>query len=146
MTRISKEHLDRKTERQLFTQFVSIFISAQEGQYDDLFSALFTEAEKIMFIKRVGILLLISEGYSTYAIARTLRVSDSTVRNVLKQCKAGKFDPFFSVLRKKTFNAEQFWKTLEILLQCGLPPRGRGRWKWLYEMPDEPKLKNTRKQ
>jgi Trp operon repressor len=145
MTRVSKERLDRKTERQLFSQFVSIFISVQKGQCDELFSSLFTETERIMFVKRVGIVLLISEGYSTYAIAKALHVSDSTVRVVLKQCKAGKFDPFFSVLKKKTFDIEQFWKTLEVLLRCGLPPRGKGRWKWLYEMPDEPRIKKLLK-
>lgn len=134
MTRISKQTLNQKTEKQLFSQFISLFSVANEKQHEALFSAIFTEAEKTMFIKRMAIVLLLLEEYSTYRIAKTLIVSDSTVRSIRAQYHSGRFDSVVGLMRKKAFDKEKFWKTIELLLRCGLPPRGRGRWKWLYEM------------
>ncbi len=137
MTRISKQVLDQKTQTRLFSQFTAIFSVSNKRLSGELFKALFTEAETIMFVKRIAIVLLLTERYSTYAIANTLCVSDSTVRVIRSQYEEGRFDAVVKTMRKKTFDKKEFWKTVEVLLRCGLPPRGRGRWKWLYEMTDD---------
>ncbi len=137
MTRVSKKHLTKEAERKLFAQFVALFSSGNKNQNAELFEALFTDTEKTMFIKRTAIIFLLLEGYSPYGISKTLIVSDSTVRGIRGQCENGAFDPIVSYMRKKSFDREQFWNTLDKVLRCGLPPRaGRGRWKWLYEMTD----------
>lgn len=134
MTRISKQKLDKKTHDRLFSEFTRLFASASERQHADLFVSLFSETEKIMFIKRLAIVFLLGEEYSTYAISNTLLVSDSTVRVIRTDYNNGRFDPIVTIMKKRTFNKDEFWKTVEVLLRAGLPPRGRGRWKWLYEM------------
>ena len=133
MTNVSKKGLSEKVERQLFSQFTDLFSSAERNQLAKLFAALFTEAERIMFIKRLAIVFLIAEEYSTYAIAKTLKVSDATVRAVRAQCQSGRFDHVLLAVKKKSFDKDKFWKTVDVLLRCGLPPRGKGRWRWLYE-------------
>ncbi len=134
MTNISKQALSLKTKEQLFAQFVDLFSSGNKNQRRTLFSSLFSESEQVMFIKRLAIVLLLVEEYSTYRISKTLLVSDSTVRTIQAQYRAGRFDSIVGTMRKKSFDKKEFWKTLDLLLRCGLPPRGRGRWKWLYEM------------
>ena len=140
MTHISKKQLTKKTQDGLFTQFVDLFTSVKKTQQSKIFEALFTETELIMVTKRLAIVLLLLEGRSTYSIAKTLSVSDSTVRLVRSAYRSGHYDSIVEVFRKKSFDRDAFWDTLEKILQCGLPPRGRGRWKWLYELPDEPKF------
>lgn len=139
MTRISKELLDKSVQNGLFKQFVDLFSSASKQQQSMFFEALLTETEQIMLTKRLAIVLLLLEGYSTYKIAKTLIVSDSTVRLVRAGYRNGHYDAVTVIMKKKAFNKDVFWDTLEKILQCGLPPRGKGRWKWLYDMPNTPK-------
>ena len=131
MTNISKRTLDKNTQKQLFMQFTQMFVSADDDLMPKMFEALFTESEKIMFIKRVAIVILLTEDYSPYAIAKRLCVSDKTVRDIKVQVKAGRYDAFIKVTRKKSFDKDKFWDTLEVLFRGGLPPMGKDRWKWL---------------
>jgi len=131
MTNISKRTLDKNIQKQLFAQFTQMFVSADNDLMARMFEALFTESEKMMFIKRVAIVILIAEDYSAYTIAKTLCVSDKTVRDIKKQAKAGKYDVFINVTREKSFDKDKFWDTLEVLFRGGLPSMGKDRWKWL---------------
>ncbi len=133
MTHISKHNLDSKIQSQLFDQFTTMFVVTEEKQLGKILNALFTDSEKIMFIKRLAIILLLREEYSTYAIAKILRVSDSTVREMRTRYTNGKYDSLLGVPRKKTLRKKDFLDTLEIFLQAGLPPRGKGRWKRLFK-------------
>ncbi len=99
-----------------------------------------------MLTKRLAIIFLLIENYSSYSISKTLIVSDSTVRQIQSQLLMGRHDPIIKLMQKKTFDKAEFWKTVEALLQCGLPPRGKGRWKWLYEMEDVPTIVRLRKE
>ena len=134
MTNISKNKLSKKVEEKLFTQFTNLFSVANKSGLSDMFEALFTDAEKIMFIKRVGIVMLLSKHCSNYRISKTLKVSDTTVRNIKIAFQNGKYDALLGTFNNKKFDSIQFLKVLEKLLQAGMPPQGRGRWKWLYEM------------
>ena len=140
MTNVSKRPLNPKTRERLFGQFIELFSSANRKQHEELFAAIFSQAEQTMFIKRLAVVFLLSEEYSTYAIAKTLIMSDSSIRDIRTQCALGRYDPIIAAMKRKTFDRERFWKTVDTLLRCGLPPRGRGRWKWLYEMTDTPRL------
>jgi len=133
MTNVSKKKLDAKVQDQLFKQFAQLFTSEDEKYVGNLFDALFTDSEKIMFVKRIAVILLLAENYSSYRIAKTLKVSEATVYAAKKRFDAGTYDCIVSVTRKKSFDKEKFWMTFELLVRAGLPPQGKGRWKWLYE-------------
>ena len=131
VTHVSKEPLPAKRQEQLFREFSQLFASTQGRDAAKLFDALFTESEKVMFIKRIAIVLMLARGASTYVIARSLKVSDSTVRDIKKQAKAGKYDPIIATIKTDSFDAEALWKTVESLLRLGFPEQGKGRWQWL---------------
>ncbi|MCF7816056.1 MAG: hypothetical protein K9M10_02510 [Candidatus Pacebacteria bacterium] len=133
MTRISKETLDPKVQKQLFSQFSGLLMAKNKKALGEILRSLFTDAEIVMLTKRLAVIYLLIEGYSSYAISKQLLVSDSTVRNLKRQLEVGRFDAMTASLRNKKFNKEEFWKTVDLLLRAGLPPRGKGRWKWLYE-------------
>jgi hypothetical protein len=133
MTRVSKHKLKPDTQKRLFLQFVKVFESAGKKELPALFRALFTESEKIMFIKRLAVILLLSRNRSTYAIAKLLYVSDTTVSLLRVKYESGHYDSLIAVTKRRSFDTKQFWKTIEMILQAGMPPRGKGRWKWLYE-------------
>jgi hypothetical protein len=140
MTNVSKQKLDPKTMAELEKQFSGLFARAPKGARGDLYISLFTPAERIMFIKRLAIILLLSRKCPTYTIVKTLKVSDATVRSTLMHLEQGHYDDLIGAMHSKSFDIQGFLRVVEIILQAGLPPRGRGRWKWLYEMEDTPKL------
>lgn len=131
MTNVSKHKLSKKMQSCLFAQFTQLFAAADQKHLAKLFDALFTESEKMMFVKRVAIILLLQEQYSTYAISKTLKVSDATVRTILQKYETGQYEALSRIVRKKSFDAELFWETVEVLLRAGLPPYGKDRWQWL---------------
>lgn len=145
MTNISKHPLNPKTEAQLTLQFNALFAKTPSGGRGELYTALFTPTERIMFIKRLAIILLLSRKCPTYTISKMLFVSDATVRAIHVLFKNGQYDSIVGVMRKKSFDGKGFLKMIEIILQAGLPPRGRGRWKWLYEMEDTPTIRRLLK-
>lgn len=141
MTNISKQPLDPKTETQLRAQFNAFFEKSAKMNRKGLYTALFTPAEQIMFVKRLAIILLLSRKCPTHTISELLLVSDATVRTVRTLYLKGQYDAIIDTMGGKRFNGNDLLKIIETLLQAGLPPRGRGRWKWLYEMEDEPTLR-----
>ncbi len=137
VTNVSKHALNKEFEKELFVQFINLFSSSNKKTNAELFSSLFTESERIMFIKRLAVIVLVQKKVSTYKIAQKLHVSDATARAILQKIEGKSLDPILACIQKKSFDADAFWKTVDLILRAGLPPRGRGRWKWLYEMTDD---------
>ena len=130
MTNVSKRALAPEVKKKLFQQFSSLFVAAGEKQMSRMFLELFTESEQIMFIKRVGIIMMLSEQYSNYSIAKTLEVSEATVRTAKEKFLAGEYQSIAGATKRSTFDSEKFWSVLGVVLRGGLPPMvGKGRWK-----------------
>ena len=129
MTNVSKRKLKNDFQDKLFQQLSKLVTSANKKQTEGFLSALFTESEKIMFIKRLAVILLLSKEHSAYRISQTLKMSESTVNNIRLKHEIGLYNSIISLAQKKEFDTEQFWNTIEILLRAGLPPRGKDRWK-----------------
>ncbi len=75
---------------------------------ENLFSLLGDE-EAMMLSKRLGMIVMTIEGYSTYAIAAKLAVSDSTVRQLQKKYRAGRYDNLIPYIKKKSFDPVSMW-------------------------------------
>ena len=129
MTNVSKQSLQQKTQDELFEQLAKIFTTANHKQTATLFSDLFTPAEKIMFMKRLAIILMLHNQQSTYRIAQLLKVSDATVRRLQRAYTDGSYEHITAVVEHRSFNREKFWHTMEALLRGGMPPYGKDRWK-----------------
>ena len=128
MTHISKQPLQSKRRTQLEKQFVNFLASISKQQAEPLFTDLFTEAERTMFIKRLAAVLMLHEGYSRYRIARTLHLSQSTVKIFALHYEQGLYAGVLSVSCSKAFDSYAFWELIETLLQAGMPAQGRSRW------------------
>lgn len=128
MTHVSKKVLDTKTEKKLSLQLAKFFSNQSEKQTQNLFTDLLTSSERIMLIKRLAIVIMITEEHSTYRIAQTLKVSDSTVRDIKIKIQLEQYDYLVAHYKNKNFNSKEFWKTVEVLLRAGLPSRGSDRW------------------
>lgn len=131
MTNVSKHKLPSKVQKQLFTQFTNLFVAAEQKKLALVFDALFTDAEKIMFIKRIAIILMLKQNLSVYAIARSLKVTEETVRSHRERYESGEYDAIVKVIKKKSFNIDEFFTGLDALLRLGMPSYGKSRWKSL---------------
>ena len=129
MTNTSKHKLQATKQKELFVQFANLFANVNQNESSVLFETLFTDAEKVMFIKRLAIILMLSKNHSTYAIAKTLYVSDSTVREIKKKYVLGMFSSIVDATKNKSFDAVKFWATVDILVRAGMPSQGKDRWK-----------------
>jgi len=129
MTNVSKKKLNTEQQKELRKQIVSLFAATDKRTAEGLFSELFTETEQIMFFKRLAVVALIEKGFSCYRISKTLKVSETTVQQIFVKYDDGGYEKLCGLLCTPKFNSEKFWKTLETLLQAGMPPMGRGRWK-----------------
>lgn len=134
MTNVSKKPLDTQLRQKLFKQFATLFASSSEQKMAALFIELFTESEQIMFIKRVGIILMLAKGYSGYTIAHTLEVSAMTVGSIKQKYQAGEYDQLVQITKRKNFDSKKFWRVLELVITGGLPPRaGAKRWSFVFK-------------
>ena len=96
-----------------------------------------------MFTKRLAIIVLIDKDISHYVIAREVKASTSTVHAIAAQIEAGMYAPILQHIRKKSFNSEKFFKTIEWILLGGgiMPARSKEGWKRAYGIETPYKVK-----
>jgi uncharacterized protein YerC len=94
-------------------------------------SELLTSTERIMLAKRLAIILMLDQGLSYYRIHKILAVSVSTIKRLHGAQLSGYFNALRVVHQTKR-KREEFLTFLETVLQMGLSPRGRGRWRKLF--------------
>ncbi len=131
MTNISKRSLDKQQQEQLFYQLSQLVHGTNKNETRVFLEQLFTETEQIMFLKRLAVILLLSKNQSAYRIAKTLKMSESTVNHIRLKYEFGDYDAIVKRSKKKEFDSKQFWNTMEVLLRGGMPPMGKKRWQSL---------------
>lgn len=130
MVNVSKKLLNKDVEVQLIKQFSAIFVDKTNKEVSNIFSALLSDAEQTMFVKRLAVIFLVQEEkLSTYEIANRLFMSEATVRKIKLQNKNGRYELINKICRKNNFDQVAFWKIVEGILSGGLPSRGKDRWK-----------------
>lgn len=132
MTRVSKQPLAKAVKHALSEQLLMLLVQADVKLAKSILHEFFTASEQVMFIKRLAMIMMLEKGYSKYRIAHSLAVSESTVKLIAVAFKAGRYDILIGATRKKDFDKEAFWKTVEVILRCGMPSMGSDRWQsWL---------------
>lgn len=101
MPHVSSEPLEEKQVHQLNKNFARLLASTVAGTREQALSELLTHTERVMIAKRLGMLLLISEGVSTYQISKRLHVSPSTAARFEVKVESGAFDKTLIFLKKK---------------------------------------------
>ncbi len=125
MTNVSKLQIDSADYKHAHQKLVQL-ISKLNNQTASVFiNDLFTEAEKIMIIKRFAAALLFNDDFSTYRTALALGVSISTAQRIYKQYEDGQFDNLLNCLSKKEKN--EFVELIQDLILAKVSSRARSR-------------------
>lgn len=132
MPHISKDQLEEKVFLRIYNQFAHA-VSSQSLKKEGVLDDLLTKTEKVMFAKRLAIIFMLLEDASSYHIRESLQVSTSTTRRFNIKLLNGDYSHVEELFHSKK-RKRDFWCTLEIVVRAGMPPMGRGRWKWLYDM------------
>ncbi len=101
MPHVSSQPLEKKQVHQLNKNFIRLLASTVSGTREQALSELLTRTERLMIAKRLGMLVLISEGVSAYNIAKKLCLSTSTVARFEVKVEAGAFNKTLALLKKK---------------------------------------------
>lgn len=101
MSHISSHKLEKSQIDSLNKNFSRLLASTVAGTREQALSELLTHTERLMIAKRLGMLLLISQGETTYYISKLLRVSPSTVARFEVKVESGEFARTLIFLQKK---------------------------------------------
>jgi hypothetical protein len=81
-----------------------------------------------MFAKRLAVIVMCIEGNTSYRIAQLLMMSPSTTDRIIQKFKLGHYEQIRLILTNKRSEYKEFWSILEVILNAGFPPIGKGRW------------------
>ncbi|MCW9054580.1 MAG: helix-turn-helix domain-containing protein [Candidatus Pacebacteria bacterium] len=91
MPHVSKKDIDERITQKLDQHFTHLLRNSGSRTRVDIFNELLTETERTMLAKRLGMLLLIRKGYSSYKISQVLGVSPSTAERFSLLEEIGKY-------------------------------------------------------
>ena len=112
MTQVSKRLLAKQMEEKVYETFWETISKLNKKKETDLFfSDLFTKAERVNFVKRLSISILLYKSYDWRQICDLLKVSPNTVAKIYSKLKGQGFKLFFEKVEREK-NWTQFWKDL----------------------------------
>lgn len=125
MPHVSKKKLDKTMSKKLWNQLLQTFEDAgKRSATNTVVGELLTQTERVMFAKRLTIILLLDKGVPQHVITEKLHVSPSTVTRMSLNIEIGKYKEILKISGKQSI-----LDILEKLILMGMPPRvGRGRW------------------
>jgi len=145
MTHNSKKELDSDIAERLDIQFAKIIKLAGQKEYtSSITEEFFTKAEKVMFSKRLGAILLLNKKLPQHIICEMLKMSPSTVSKLSLSLEVGKYNDIVRLFQKEN-------KFLDILIEIlseNLPRpigKSRGPFGSIYKNGSEYKEVKTRR-
>ena len=87
MVRLNKNALTKGQLNRLFDQLNNTLCKLSSNDTNLLLSDLLGNEEKIMLAKRLGVIILLLEGYSLYKISDVLKVSSATASKLKQDLK-----------------------------------------------------------
>ncbi len=133
MVNVSK-NLNPKTLRRIEKEFITL-LTKQETNADmsHILNELLTPDEKIMLMKRLAAVAMLSQGFSTYQIHKTLKMSTNTPQRLDKKLRNGEFNNLskkygFKATKKcerlpsGTYSDDEVLEFIGKILRGGLPP------------------------
>src|SRR4030066_1970613 len=80
MVNISKNKIDRYMQDKLFNLFFEIFsVKRNQNDLKTIFISLFSYTERLMIIKRLGLIYLLLRGFRKCDICKLIKVSTATL-------------------------------------------------------------------
>lgn len=103
MVRLSKRQLDKYVQQRLYELLFEMFsIKRSEKDFKNFFMSLFSSNERIMLIKRIGLIYLLIKGVTTSNICDILKISPSTLSkySLILDKNKNAYDYFGKVVKK----------------------------------------------
>jgi DNA-binding CsgD family transcriptional regulator len=127
MVRINKHKLSRTATESVLREFAQVLGNLDSRQSSNFLHELLGREEQLMIAKRLAALLLLLQGNSSYKIAQTLKLSQSTVARLRNKLAAGAFDKTVVILKKNKRSFAALLNTLDAILHLnGLLPHRVG--------------------
>ena len=134
MANISKRQLKRKVFEHINRQLLSQLTRYRTKKQARIFTEeLLTKTEQVMLAKRLMTLVMLERGYSFSLIERVLKVTSKTVVKLQGERRRGLHSRLLAQYARRRDSA-RILDVVEVLLQAGLPPRGKGRWKDVFKV------------
>ncbi len=89
MPHISKRELTKENLENLYTELLKVLEKSKRNK--KVSNEFFTKTERIMFAKRLAVIMMLSRGISVYSIADSLAMSPSTVSLMALKFEEGKY-------------------------------------------------------
>ena len=136
MTHISRKKIKKEIADELADQFLT-FLSLARTKQDArvLARELFSQTERVMFAKRLAVIVLLTRGYSFTQIEESLGVTRQTITRLWKETKAGGYEKIVRYARKHTghFKKESTMDAFIRIIHMGMPRSGK-RWQQLDKL------------
>ncbi|PIR86421.1 hypothetical protein COU13_01025 [Candidatus Kaiserbacteria bacterium CG10_big_fil_rev_8_21_14_0_10_43_70] len=143
MVNVSKDSLDARVQKRIDERFVDFFASCRDKkEVARVFDELLGEEEKVMLVKRVAIIMMLGNNYSSYEIRKALKVSGEMERRLRDKLDSGEMatlEKFFCSNRARHTKRTEVdtKKLLELIMYAGMPPfEYKGRRRWVQKMRD----------
>lgn len=112
MSQVSKRNLGKDFENEVYSVFWHTIAKITKHKEIDLFfTDLFTRTERVNFVKRLAIAILLYKGYQWETVIDLLKVSDGTIAKVAAKIESPGFKIFFKKLEQDT-NWKKFWEDI----------------------------------
>ncbi len=134
MPQVSSHTLNQDAQEKLFKELAHYIGKANNRNASAFLRTLLTPTEQTMLAKRIGVIVLLHNGVSTYQIMHKLHISSSTVIRMHKEYTAGSYDAITKLFAMNKKDWIRFLSTLEVVLRAGLPSRAGKRWQLLAKI------------
>lgn len=132
MARVSKNELDQVILEQITDQLQKTVTKLSDRDTDYFINAFFGKEERVMFAKRLAIIIMIHEGASGYEISNALKVSQATVGKIVERYDRGDYKQILTQIKKEKVNYGEFLDLIDTILTLGLPRyNSKDRWRIL---------------
>ena len=130
MVRLSEKRLRKNIFLKISDQLIDSLVDVNSRSSSKRFlKDILGDKERIMLAKRLAIIFMLERGYSFEAISKSVKVSLTTISKIWRKIKTKEIEFIPDKIRRER-KKEKFWSSLEESLRFGLPPMGRGRWRW----------------
>jgi uncharacterized protein YerC len=128
MTHISGKKVDQKLMDSLFKKLIVLIEKSDRKSTSLVVNELFTQTEKVMFAKRLAVILMLSSKIPQEKIYETLKMSPTTIAKVSLAIENGKYKNILSIVGHEKVDVEKI--IFNILTLGGLVPPIAGKKRW----------------
>jgi len=117
MVNVSADNLENDVRCNIEAQFEKTLLALKNNERDIAYlHELISDMERLALAKRLAMIMMLSEGCSWSNISDTLGVSRSSINEVSRGMKAGKYATILASIQKQRARAS-LWKDLEYIIR-----------------------------